>query len=130
MAFAELPSYEKVPRAKTTSLYASDIYTRTSIAPTTTKASICFNYYVLFAVYAFSLSPSVPELSKSYSPLSVLPHIFPFVQMSMTASIYTTMALAVERYLSIREPNTHRAFPVGKVLAAIAIFSFSLNFPR
>ena len=61
----------------------------------------------------------------------VLPWIFPFVQICMTASIYTTIALAFERYMSIRETlSSQRRFPCRGVAAAILLFAVGINAPR
>ena len=49
----------------------------------------------------------------------------------MTASIYITIAVAVERYLSIRDlASPSKPFPVKSALAAVTIFSVAINAPR
>ena len=52
-------------------------------------------------------------------------------QISMIASIYTTIALALERYLSIRSAAAPtRSFPCRVAAAIILVFSFAINAPR
>ncbi len=71
---------------------------------------------------------------RSFYACQVLTWIFPLVQITLTGSVYVTLALAVERYLSIRErsqrPNVTRAFPCQAVVAAVIIFSVAINLPR
>lgn len=58
-------------------------------------------------------------------------HAFLF-QISMIASIYTTIALALERYLSIRDAastNTF-SFPCRGTAVVILIFSVGISAPR
>jgi hypothetical protein len=49
----------------------------------------------------------------------------------MTASIYTTIAVAVERYLSIRDLAAQaKPFPVGIAVTAVVVFSVAFNVAR
>jgi len=72
-----------------------------------------------------------PAFREFYEP-HVLPWIFPFVQISMICSIYTTVALAFERYLAIREcaAQGQSGFPTRVAAASIVLFSFLINAPR
>ena len=86
-------------------------------------------------LYLLTSTPctALPYLYQIFGPSFhpfFLPYIFPFVQITMIASIYITIALAVERYLSIRDINITRSFPCKTVVCVITIFSFLLNMPR
>ena len=53
------------------------------------------------------------------------------MQITMTASIYTTIAVAVERYLSIRDLTAPaKPFPVRLVVSGVAVFSLAINISR
>ena len=86
--------------------------------------------YLLTSTPVTSLPHLFPSLRDDLVPLT-LPYVFPFVQISMVASIYTTIALAFERYLSIRDASTvARSFPCCAATGAIVLFSVAINAPR
>ena len=85
-------------------------------------------------LYLLTSTPvtALPYLGSSfryYEPF-VLPWVFPFMQIAMTASIYTTIALAAERFLSIRDISVTRSFPVRTATLLIVLFSVAFNLPR
>lgn len=85
--------------------------------------------YLITSTPLTSFPYMFPSFRYYYEPF-VLPWIFPFMQITVIASIYTTIALAVERYLSIRSLHVHTTFPVKTALVLIVIFSFGINIPR
>ena len=92
------------------------------------RSQSVFDLLYLLTSTPVTAIPYIFPLFRQYAMM--LPWLFPFVQITMTASIYTTIALAVERYLSIREPNVTRQFPCVLVLLLITVCSFGLNVPR
>ena len=63
------------------------------------KSQSVFDLLYLLTSTPVTAIPYIFPLFWQYA--AILPWVFPFVQITMTASIYTTIALAVERYLVI-----------------------------
>ena len=61
-----------------------------------------------FCIFFSSLIFSGPCISHNYS-IYIFPHLIPFIlpmaQISLTNSVYTTVAVAAERFMSICQPQ-------------------------
>jgi hypothetical protein len=93
--------------------------------------SVCDTFLIVLSFLVFSL----PALNEYYQD-SILGHIapivFPSAKTALTASIYSTLAIAVERYLIICHPFyaiNHRLSATRYILFII-IFSIIYNLPR
>ena len=93
--------------------------------------SVCDTFLIGLSFFVFSL----PYLNDYYGD-SILGHIapivFPLAKTALTASVYSTLAIAVERYLIICHPFyvvNHRQ-PAKRYIIFIIIFSIVYNLPR
>ena len=93
--------------------------------------SICDTFVILLSFLIFAL----PQLSKNYNDSClgyIAPIVFPTAKIALTASIYSTLAIAIERYLIICHPFyaiSHR-WPAKRYILFILIFSITYNVPR
>jgi len=85
--------------------------------------------FLIFVTFSFSL----PSLSPSYKALVfplILPSLLPLTSVSMSASVYCVIALAVERYLHIaRHQASNKGSFFGYILPVMA-FSLLYNAPK
>ena len=93
--------------------------------------SVSDTFVIILSFFIFAL----PDLSQDYHD-SILAHIapiiFPSAKIALTASIYSTLAIALERYVIICHPFyaiNHR-WPAKKYIIFILIFSIIYNLPR
>ena len=93
--------------------------------------SVCDTFLIILSFLVFSL----PFLDQHYYEAvlgHIAPVIFPLAKVSLTASIYSTLAIAFERYLIICHPFyviNHR-MPAKRYIIFILIFSVLYNLPR
>lgn len=95
--------------------------------------SMLFIYDSLCIVFGVSLF-SLPYLSNSYN-MKVHPYIVPWVlplaQIANTASIYSTVVVAMERYVSVCRPHTHLPYYTGTVtIVVVSLVSSLANITR
>lgn len=95
------------------------------------RAQSVFDLLYLVTSTPITAIPYVfPGVKDHFEPF-VLPWIFPLMQISMTASIYTTILLSFERYFSIKgDMNKVKAFPAMATVCAILVFSVAINITR
>ena len=88
--------------------------------------------YIIMAILVFVL----PALSSSYKNNGyyqyVVPLAIPVVQVSMTASVYFTMAITLERYLTVCHPfyTISREWPTKTIVSTISLFAIIYNIPK
>ena len=58
--------------------------------------------YIVCSILLFTL----PQLSAGYGPVRtfLLPHVLPIIHIALVGSIYSTAALALERYITVCHP--------------------------
>lgn len=93
--------------------------------------SICDLTHVLLTFTCFSL----PQLSNAYRSkvlFYMLPFVIPLAQMSLSCSSFTTVALTVERYISICKPFLRYRFDIKSWYYIVIVVTFSViyNTPR
>ena len=92
-----------------------------------------FDSLVLISMFLFV---SLPELSDRYMALFgyIRPFAYPFVLVSQTCSVYTTVALTIDRYIAVCHPlravQSCTRNRTRQSLALIALFSLLFNIPR
>lgn len=93
--------------------------------------SICDTFLIVLSFLVFAL----PLLNQHYQETilgHIAPVVFPLAKVSLTASIYSTLAIACERYLIICHPFyvvNHR-WPAKRYIIFILLFSVLYNLPR
>ncbi|XP_059084570.1 FMRFamide receptor-like [Tigriopus californicus] len=85
---------------------------------------------IIFNLLLFSL----PLLSNSYSEgvfPYIVPVVLPFAQISLTGSIYCTLAVAIERYVSVCHPLRTPSDCTGTLsIIGLIVFSVAINICR
>ena len=90
------------------------------------------NIYLLFTLLVFS----VPQLSENYKSKllkHLAPLILPMVQIALTGSVYTTLAISLERYLVVCRPFyaiSHKPLTTRAYVFFIISFSILFNLPK
>ena len=93
--------------------------------------SVCDTFLLILSFLVFAM----PVLNQHYKETilgHIAPVIFPLAKVSLTASIYSTLAIAFERYLIICHPFyvvNHR-WPAKRYFMFILTFSVLYNLPR
>ena len=88
--------------------------------------------YISVSIIIFSL----PHFSDSYltsgAYFYIMPWALPIAQIGSTGSIYFTMAMTIERYLTVCHPFYHHshAWPTRCYVLPILLFSIFYNMPR
>ena len=78
----------------------------------------------------------IPQFSETYAKSEYFnysfPYVIPIAQMAMTGSIYITMALTIERYVSVCHPFYRVAHPwsAKNIVLPITAFSIIYNIPK
>jgi len=93
--------------------------------------SICDLTHIIFNFICFAL----PHLSEAYREnvlLYTIPFLIPLAQMSLSCSSFTTVALTVERYISICWPFLRYRFEIkaSYYIWSVVTFSVIYNTPR
>ena len=73
------------------------------------KLKLFSDFYLYFQVYIISsvLLYALPQFIDDYTQnvkLYILPYLLPIIHMALLGSIYSTVALATERYITICHP--------------------------
>ena len=90
------------------------------------------NIYLMFTLLVFS----VPQLSEKYQSRflkHLVPIILPVVQIALTGSVYTTLAISLERYLVVCRPFyaiSHKPLTTKVYVLTIVLFSIVFNLPK
>ena len=90
------------------------------------------NIYLMFTLLVFS----VPQLSENYRSRflkHLVPIILPVVQIALTGSVYTTLAISLERYLVVCRPFyaiSHKPLTTKAYVLTIILFSIFFNLPK
>lgn len=88
--------------------------------------------YIISNILIFSLPLFFDEYLTSGTYYHIMPLALPLAQIGMTGSIYFTMAITVERYLTVCHPfykHSHN-WPSRYYIIPITIFCLIYNFPR
>lgn len=93
--------------------------------------SVCDTFLIILSFLVFSL----PFLNQHYYETvlgHIAPVIFPLAKVSLTASIYSTLAIAFERYLIICHPFyvINNRWSAKRYIIFILVFSVLYNLPR
>ena len=93
--------------------------------------SVCDLIHIILTVTCFSL----PQLSVAYRTqvlLHAIPFLIPLAQMSLCSSSLTTVALTVERYISLCWPYLRYRFNIKAWYFIVTVVTFSVvyNTPR
>lgn len=89
-------------------------------------------FYILLSLILFT----VPQISEAYNTSGahfyVLPRALPLAQMSLTGSVYSTLAITVERYLIVCHPfyTISHKWAAKRYIIPIVLFSFLYNLPK
>jgi len=88
--------------------------------------------YILASILLFS----IPQFSSNYKQSAfynyILPWVLPLAQVSITGSIYFTMAITVERYVCVCWPfyRVSHTWPAKMMVIPLVAFSFLYNTPK
>jgi len=99
------------------------------------KLMITLVSYDLIYVFLFATCYSLPRLYNRFDD-HVFPHLAPFLvpitQMALSGSVYTTVALTVERYISVGFPffRQRHNLKAWVFIVPVAIFIVGYNIPR
>ena len=88
--------------------------------------------YLIVSILVF-VAPHMSVTYKKYGPYQyVVPWAIPIGQISMTASIYFTMAMTLERYLAVCHPfyMISRSSSCSRIILGVAIYSIAYNIPK
>jgi len=92
--------------------------------------SIFDTIFVVSATVSFSL-PIISKNWKSFVHPFILPWLLPVLQISLNGSIWTTVSVAVERFISIVHPRFwFSSFPSTVYIVPTLILSIVWNIPR
>ena len=85
---------------------------------------------IVFNVLLFSLPHLSPVYFNQVFPY-IVPTVLPFAQIALTGSIYCTLAVAIERYLSVCHPHTTPAEYAGCCsIIGLVLFAVAFNICR
>ena len=90
------------------------------------------NAYILFSILVFAL----PQLSDTYKARCLkylVPTVLPLVQIALTGSVYSTLAISLERYLVVCRPFyiiSHKSLSTKMYIISIVTFSIIFNIPK
>ena len=89
------------------------------------------NVYILLSIMIFSL----PQFSEKYRASClkyIAPKVLPLIQISLTGSVYSTMAISLERYLIFCSPfyAVSHKLSTKIYIPVIVIFSIIYNIPK
>ena len=90
------------------------------------------NAYILLSILVFSL-PQLNEVYKVKYLKYVAPTVLPLVHISLTGSVYSTVAISLERYLVVCKPFftvSHKPLTTKMSVSAIVAFSIIYNIPK
>eukprot|EP00093_Oithona_nana_P011302 11302.XXX_412372_410513_1 [CDS] Oithona nana genome sequencing. len=99
------------------------------------KLMISLVTYDLIYVFLSATCFSLPRLSTTFDDkvrVHMAPYLVPVTQMALSGSVYTTVALTVERYISVVVPffRTRHNLKSGFFIGPVAIFVVTYNIPR
>ena len=93
---------------------------------------VCENIYLLLTILVFS-APQLNEWYRTYCLRYIVPIILPLVQTALTGSVYSTLAISLERFLVVCRPFytlSQRPLSTKTYIICIIIFSFIFNIPK
>ena len=90
------------------------------------------NAYIIFSILIFAL----PQLSNTYKEnylKYIVPTALPLVQIALTGSVYSTLAISLERYWVVCNPfytASHKPWSTKMYILLIVTFSIIFNVPK
>jgi len=92
--------------------------------------SLFDSMFVLFTTISFSLKQISSTWERDYQGI-VFPWIFPFIQISLTGSIWSTVSVALERYISVVHTRTWISSLSSRVyIIPVISLAITWNIPR
>lgn len=85
--------------------------------------------FLVLVVFVFAL----PELNITYKQWIfpyMLPSVLPLTSIALTASVYTVVALTIERYLHLTKPQWSNKGSFFGYILPVLVFSTCYNFPK
>lgn len=88
--------------------------------------------YVLLSILLFALPYMSQAYRESGAHYYILPKALPFAQIALTGSIYSTLAITIERYLIVCHPfyTVSHSWSAKKYIVPIVVFSLLYNSPK
>ena len=89
-------------------------------------------FYVLLSILLFALPEMSPNYKTSGAHFYVLPKALPLAQIALTGSIYSTLAITIERYLIVCHPfyTVSHQWSAKRYIVPIVTFSLMYNLPK
>ena len=88
--------------------------------------------YIISSIYLFTI-PGLVGVHTAEGPyFFFVPVVIPVAQICLTGSVYCTMAIAVERYLTVCKPffTASKNWSSKRYIVPILVFSLIYNFPK
>lgn len=89
-------------------------------------------FYILLCIIIFAVPGLFEDYKKEGYHFYVVPAAIPMVQIALTGSVYCTLAISIERYLTVCHPfyTASKKWPAKNYIVAIIIFSVLYNISR
>jgi len=112
------------------------VFSRQSVQKNFHALMVSLSAFDLLYILGMILVFSIKELNNDYIVSGVyyylLPWVLPFIQIGMTGSIYFTMAITVERYVTVCHPfyRVSHSWPAKVLVIPIVAFAVLYNIPK
>jgi len=110
-------------------LYSSNTKYCGSLANLLRFSLLTDSLFLLVALPCFSLSHISPEYKASIYP-QLVPFCFPLLSILYTGSMYSVVAITIQKYFHLKYKNYTQNQGCGRFLAPVVAFSVCYNVPR